>query len=271
MSFEVEEEVAAPGLAARARHAGAMARRAGVRLLDLLLPPQCLACRALVDQPGLLCGRCYSEVRWITPPICRQCGVPLQAAAGIAGSAQIDLACGRCLAEPPRFARARAAFVYDGAARQLVGDLKYRDRLEGARSYGTWLARLGEGFLEEADFIVPVPLHYLRLVRRRYNQAGLLAAALARASGRPLAVDALKRSRPTPTQTGLSAADRARNVRGAFAVRPRWRDRLKGKRLVLADDVLTTGATANACTRALLSAGAAEVSVLTLARVDAPL
>lgn len=243
----------------------------GARALDVLLPPQCLACRRIVERPGLLCAECFAEAHAIAPPFCRSCGVPLPGAGGISGIAELDLACGRCLAEPPLFARARAVFVYDTVARELVSDLKYRDRLEGRASFGAWLARVGGEFVAKADLIVPVPLHYLRLVRRRYNQAAILAGALARASGRRLGVDVLRRTRSTPSQTGLNAEARARNVRGAFAVRAKWASSAKGAQIVLVDDVLTTGATANACTRALLKAGASEVSVLTLARVREPM
>lgn len=206
----------------------------------------------------------------ISAPMCRQCGVPLAGATGVSGLASVDLACGACLSDPPAFARARAVFVYDEIARQLVSDLKYRDRLEGRASFGAWLARAAGDLAAGADLIVPVPLHYLRLVRRRYNQAAILAAALAQATGRPLGVDVLRRLWPTKSQTGLSAEDRARNVRGAFAVRASRAGLVKGAQILLVDDVMTTGATANACAKALIKAGAREVGVVTLARTNEP-
>jgi ComF family protein len=239
--------------------------------LDLLLPAQCLSCRALVDRPGLLCAKCFAGAQAIASPMCRSCGVPLPSTAGVSGLANIDLSCGRCLSEPPVFTRARSVFVYDEVARRLVHDLKYGDRLEGRASFGAWLARAGGEFAAEADLIVPVPLHYIRLVRRRYNQAAVLAKALAHSTRRPLAVDALRRVRPTKSQTGLNADARASNMRGAFAVRKNWTHRIKSAQILLVDDVLTTGATANACARALKRAGAAEVTVLTLARVKEPM
>ncbi len=241
------------------------------RGLDLLLPPQCLACRELVDRPGLLCARCFDGAQTITPPFCRSCGVPLPSAASVSGLADLDLSCGQCLSAPPRFTRARSVFVYDDVARQMVHDLKYRDRLEGRESFGIWLARAGGDFASRADLIVPVPLHYFRLVHRRYNQAVVLAKALSRSTRRPLAVDALRRIRATKSQTGLSADARASNMRGAFAVRKGWAARVKGAKIVLVDDVMTTGATVNACARVLKKAGAAEVTVLTLARVKEPM
>jgi len=267
MSIELESDTRKS--AARLVAAGLSAL--GRRGLDLLLPPQCLSCRTIVAKPGLLCAKCFSEAQAIAPPLCRSCGVPLSAATGVSGIAAIDLSCGRCLAEPPLFARARAVFVFDAVVRELVHDLKYRDRLEGRASFGAWLANAGAEFLPAADLIVPVPLHYFRLVARKYNQAAILASAVARQAGRRLAVDALQRVRATKSQTGLSVEARARNVRGAFAVRPRWVAAVKGAKIVLVDDVLTTGATANACARALVKAGAGEVSVLTLARVKEPM
>ena len=246
----------------------ATAARSG---LDLLLPPQCLACRTLVDRPGLLCAKCFAGAQTIAPPFCRSCGVPLPSAANVSGLPAIDMSCGRCLTEPPVFTRARSVFIYDEVARRLVHDLKYGDRLEGRASFGAWLARAGGEYATQADLIVPVPLHYFRLVRRRYNQAAVLAKALSQSVRRPLAVDAVRRIRPTKSQTGLSAAERASNLRRAFAVRNKWLPRVKGAQIVLVDDVMTTGATANACARALKRAGAAEITVLTLARVKEPM
>ena len=252
-----------PAFQRAAGAAGTFVRRG----LDLLLPPQCLACRELVDRPGLLCAQCFSGAQMIVPPFCMSCGVPLASATSVSGLATFDLSCGRCLSEPPRFTRARSVFIYDNVAREIVHDLKYGDRLEGRASFGVWLARAGGEFASSADFIVPVPLHYLRLVRRRYNQAAILAKALAQHARRPLAVDALRRIRPTKSQTGLSAEARASNMRGAFAVRKTWLSRIKAAQIVLVDDVMTTGATVDACARALKKAGAGEITVLTLARV----
>jgi ComF family protein len=206
----------------------------------------------------------------ISPPMCRQCGLPLAAATGVSGLPEFDLTCGRCLVDPPAFARARSVFAYDEVARQLVGDLKYRDRLEGRASFGIWLARAAAELAAQAGLIVPVPLHYARLVRRRYNQAAILAQALAERTGRPLGVDALVRQRLTKSQTGLTLEERARNMRGAFAVRSKWQPAVKDAQILLVDDVMTTGATANACAKALLRAGAHEVTVVTLARTKEP-
>lgn len=237
------------------------------RALDHLLPAQCLSCRALVGEPGHLCSQCFAEAHVLSEPLCRVCGIPLPGTNLISGRLELDLACGKCLSDPPAYKRARAVFAFGDVAKRLVHDFKYHDRLEGQPSFGAWLARSGAPILESADLLVPVPLHYLRLVRRRYNQAALLAKAVSRVSGVPAALLALRRTRATTSQTGLSAEERARNVRGAFAVRPRHLPRIKDAHIALVDDVMTTGATADACAKVLLKAGAREVSVLTLARV----
>jgi ComF family protein len=251
------------------RH-GARLRSLGRWGLDLLLPAQCLACRDLVGEPGRLCSRCFREAHLLAAPLCLVCGLPLAGAVAISGRPQLDFTCGRCLADPPAYKRARAVFAFGDVAKRLVHDLKYHDRLEGRASFGDWLARAGAEILATADLLVPVPLHYFRLVRRRYNQAAVLAAAVSKVSAVPAAPLALKRVRATASQTGLSPEARMRNVKDAFAIRERFRARIKNAHIVLVDDVLTTGATAQACARAALKAGAREVSVLTLARVGEP-
>lgn len=231
--------------------------------LDALLPPRCLACAAPVDAPHRLCGRCWAETDFIVPPLCAVCGLPFDVDPGE------DALCGACAAARPDFDRARAALRYGGVARNLVLRLKHADRTDLAPALARWMAAAGEALLAEADVIAPVPLHRLRLFARRYNQAALLAARVARLSERPFAPDLLRRTRRTPSQAGLSRSARLRNQRGAFAVRARYADRVQGARVVLIDDVMTTGATVAACARTLKRAGAARIDVLTLARVVA--
>jgi ComF family protein len=238
-----------------------VARHGASSVLDLLLPPQCLQCRAPVDRQGLLCAECWRGVAFITPPYCAICGLPFAHDEGP------EAICGACAEAAPRFQRARAAMVYDEASRALVLGFKHGDRTEAAAAFGHWLARAGAAFLAEADLIAPVPLHRWRLWRRRYNQAALLARALARASGVEVVADLLVRRRATASQHQLSRAERRLNVRGAFAVDRRRLSWLEGARVVLVDDVLTTGATVEACATTLLRAGAQSVDVLTLARV----
>jgi ComF family protein len=173
----------------------------------------------------------------------------------------------QAIADPPAYQRARAALRYDDVARSLVSALKYGDRLDLAPLLGGWMARAGAELFEGADALVPVPLHWRRLWTRRYNQSAALARTIATISGVPVASELLARVKSTPQQVGLSRAERATNVQGAFRVPSAAKAAVTGRRLIVVDDVLTSGATSEACARALLRAGAAQVDVLTLARV----
>lgn len=235
-----------------------IARTAARRLLDSLLPPQCLARNAVVAEPGSLCAACFARVSFIARPHCERCGIPFE------GAVVDDLVCGACLKDQPAFARARAAFVYAQDSRALVLKLKHGDRTDAAVHLARWLHRAGAELIADCDVIVPVPLHRWRLLMRTYNQAALLANALGRRTGKPVVPGALVRTRSTPSQGKLDRAQRQRNVARAFAVTSP--QAISGRRVLLIDDVLTTGATASACSRALLEAGAREVDVLVLAR-----
>lgn len=236
-------------------------RLAAALAIDLLMPPRCLGCGVVVGRGGALCAACWSGLRFIAPPLCAVCGLPFAQDEGE------DIQCGACMAEPPAFSRARSALAYDDASRPLILDLKHRDRHEGVAPFAVWLRHAAGPGLDSAEAVLPVPLHRWRLLRRRYNQSALLARALARDCGLDFLPEALIRRRATPSQGGLNRLQRQRNVRGAFAVPERMRSRIAGRHLVLVDDVYTTGATVDACVRALLRGGAAEVQVLTLARV----
>jgi ComF family protein len=178
--------------------------------------------------------------------------------------------CGACLQRRPVYDRARAAMAYDEGCRDLVLGFKHADRTEGAPAYAAWMARAAADLLDETDVIVPVPLHRWRLLRRRYNQAALLANALGKRERVPVAPDALVRKRNTPSQGAMTTDGRWRNVRGVFALRPAARRHIADRRVLLVDDVMTTGATLEACARTLKKAGAAGVDVVTLARVVRP-
>lgn len=233
----------------------------GGRLLDLLLPPHCIACRGPADGPGRLCPTCWSEVDFIAAPMCAGCGLPLEFDLGP------DALCAGCVAAPPTFDRARAVMRYGDVGRRLVVGLKFADRTHLAPALGAWLARAGADLIETADLVVPVPLHRRRLISRRFNQSALLAHCLARQTGLIVATDALRRRRSTGSQAGLTRAQRRTNVAGAFEVAGRRRPEIKGRRVLLIDDVLTTGATVDACAATLRRAGADHIDVLTLARV----
>lgn len=238
---------------------GRWLRRSAAGLLDLLLPPRCLGCGATIGRDGELCPRCWGAIAFLGAPHCACCGLPFPY------ETDAGARCGACLAEPPAYSRARAVFRYDDASRGLVLAFKHGDKTHSAPAYGRWMSRAGAELMEEADLLVPVPLHWTRLFARRYNQAALLAHAIRTAGGPPVAPDWLQRRRRTPSQGHRNAAGRADNVRGAFALRPGRS--VVGRRLVLIDDVFTTGATVGECARILRRAGAAQVDVLTLARV----
>lgn len=239
-------------------------RSAGARAIDAVLPPRCLRCGVTVDTVGALCPDCWGMMAFLGAPLCACCGYPFEFEMGEGAL------CAACTRDHPAFDRARAVLRYDDSSRDLVLAFKHADRTDGAPAYGRWLARAGAELTPAAEIVAPVPLHWTRLFVRRYNQAALLALAVARQAQVPAIPDLLVRRRRTPSQGRLSAAGRARNVAGAFAVSPRHRAAVSGRRVLLVDDVLTTGATAEACARALRRGGAAAVDVLTLARVVRP-
>lgn len=235
-------------------------------LIDLLFPPLCMACRTLVRNPGSLCSKCWQEIQFLDGPMCDCCGLPFELDPG-----SVSL-CAACLARPPAFDKARAIMRYDAKSRRPILALKHADRLDLAPTFARWLERSGRSLLAESDLILPVPLHPLRLWTRRYNQSAEVARALGRLSGKPIHCAALTRSRHTPSQGAMpSAKARRRNMQGAFQVAVRHKSAIAGRNALLVDDVLTTGATVNACARALKRAGAAKVFVLVLARVVRPL
>lgn len=234
------------------------------RLGDLLLPPRCLACSAALDRHHAFCAGCWAALDFIAEPYCAVTGEPF---AFDPGSAQTISA--SAAAHPPVYKRARAALLYTDLAARLVSRLKYGDRLELIPAFARLMAQAGGALIKETDLICPVPLHARRLFWRRFNQSAELARALSKLTGVPCDPACLIRHRATRAQVGLSAAARRRNVAGAFSVPQRKAEHLAGRRILLIDDVMTTGATVEAAARALLKAGAGEVSVLTLARVAA--
>jgi ComF family protein len=241
---------------ARAAGVVAAARR---RAVDLVLPPTCLACRHPAGDAGGLCPDCWTRAGFIERPFCERLGTPFpfDAGAGMISPAAI--------ANPPASERARAVLRYGEVGRELVHLMKYGDRLDLVRPLGRWMARAGVELLADAEALVPVPLHWTRLWQRRFNQSAALARAVSTIANVP--VHDHVRVRAPPPQVGLARVERARNVAGAFAVARAAKSEIKGKKLVVIDDVLTSGATVDACAKAPRRAGAARVDVLVLTRV----
>lgn len=239
-------------------------RSAARRLTDLVYPPLCLRCQAPVAEHGALCGSCWGEVRFAAPPWCEICALPFEF--HVAPGAL----CGACSAAPPAFAKARSVCLYDDASRGLVLSFKHGGRLEGVRAMARWMARAADDLLGEDALLAPVPLYRWRLWRRGFNQSAMLARAIADLTGAAAEPLALQRTRATPPQAGLSRAARIRNVAGAFRIRPGLEQTVAGRHVVIVDDVLTTGATIEACARAVMKAGARSAAALTFARALPP-
>ena len=258
MESEAESVIPRPAAIVRlAAGVSALARRAA----DIALPPQCLACDRPVAAHGSLCPSCWSKLKLIERPYCARLGVPFTYELGD-GALSAE-----AIADPPPFDRCRAVAVFDDVARKLVHGLKYRDRLELAAWMAGWMGRAGSEVVADAGVVMPVPLHRRRLWWRRANQSALLAKAIAESAGKPFAPDALLRIRATEQQVGLTPDQRDRNVRGAFRVPADRKIAVAGRRVLLVDDVYTTGATVKAATRALIRTGATAVDVLVFARV----
>jgi ComF family protein len=241
-------------------------RLAANAALDFIYPPVCASCERPTAGPRALCAVCWSRIRFIEHPFCPVLGRPF---AHDPGEGTI---CAEALADPPVFDRLRAAAFHDSTAKMLVHGLKYRDRTDLARMMAGWMLRAGDGTVQGCDAIIPVPLHYARRMVRTFNQAGELARCLSRLAQKPLLPDAIVRVKWTRQQVGLGEKAREDNLRGAFKMTQSGQESVFGKRLILVDDVYTTGATVNAAARALKKAGAADITVLTFAMaLDAPI
>lgn len=221
-------------------------------------PPRCPACHESVDTQHNFCQACFSTIKHIAAPLCQCCGIPFAFDVGA------DARCPECLAEPPQFDTARAPMVYDAISSRMVHALKFHDRYTGVNRAVRMMTAALDPQYAAIDIIVPVPLHWRRLLMRRYNQAALLAYGLAAQLNTPCAPHALKRTRYTRPQMRMKRAERITNARHLFAVQQETM--LRGKNVLLVDDVITTGATINACAAAMKKAGAAQVHAISLAR-----
>jgi ComF family protein len=232
-------------------------------VLDLLLPQNCLACDTPVAEAGQFCLGCFRRANFISAPLCACCGVPLPYHAAGAGGL-----CGPCATVTPAFTQARAALRYDEIAQKLILPFKYADRTDLSAGLARLMQRPGAALLAAADMLIPVPLHKSRLRERRYNQAALLAQALARMAAKPCLPDALIRCKATAPLARMDVSQRQAELTDAITLRPGFSP--AGRRVLLIDDVMTSGTTANACAAALRAAGAKRVDVLTAARVPDP-
>jgi ComF family protein len=247
--------------AEEAKRLGLAAARA---MLDFVFPPVCPVSDEAVEAAGRLAPAAWAKLTFLAEPLCARCGFPFELDPGA------EKLCAACAARPPVVARTRSALAYDDESRRLVLELKHAARTDAVPTFAAWMALAGADLLAGADRIVPIPLHASRLRMRRFNQSALLARALAARSQKPFDADTLARRRATESQGGKSASGRRRNMAGAFAVRPERAGHVRGARILLVDDVRTTGATLDAAARALKAAGATAVDALTLLRVVRP-
>lgn len=234
------------------------------QILDTILPPRCIVTGDIVDRQGMISPQAWGQLNFISDPQCDRCGFPFDFDDGAAKKGNF---CAACLKVPPIFSQARSALIYDDISRDVILGFKHGDQTQAVPSFIPWLLRTGEEILARSDYLVPVPLHRWRMLRRRYNQAGLIAQYLSKETSIPVFLDLIERKKATVTQGHLKANERQRNVRNAFTVPDNYREKIRNKHICLIDDVYTTGATINECTKILLKAGASSVNILTLARV----
>ena len=238
-----------------------MFQRSSSALMQLVYPPVCAGCGKMTGQPAALCPECWATVRFVERPYCEITGMPFDHDRGE------GLVSPEAISNPPPYLKARAAVFHDGVARKIVHGLKYSDRADLASMMAAWMARAGRDVIDDSDVIIAVPLHRGRLFSRRYNQSAELARMLGRITGKPFLPGVVHRVRATRQQVGLGLRARQENVRGAFQIKPEQAQRLLGLKVLLVDDVFTTGSTVEAATKVLLRRGAGQVNVLTFARV----
>lgn len=227
--------------------------------VDLILPPRCSVTGEIVDVQGMISAVAWADLQFISEPFCEICGIPFEFESGST--------CMSCIDAPPPYDVSRSALIYNNTSRDLILGFKHGDKTHVVRSFIPWLQKFGAELLAESDFLIPVPLHPYRLILRRYNQAALIANDLSKKTSIPHLSNAMRRRRATVSQGHLSHEERQKNVRKAFDIHPKFKELIKGKVIVLIDDVYTTGATVKECSTILKENGASKVYVLTLARV----
>lgn len=232
-------------------------------ILDFLLPPRCISCGKIVSEENGLCPECFHEITFISDPYCRRCGLPFAEVSGI----NKKMLCPECIKDKhPLFRMCRSSIKYDDISKKSILAFKFMDKTENAKIFAKWLKLAGKDiFAAGADVLIPVPLQYGRLVKRRYNQSALLATELNRLTGIQTDFSSLIKFKATKPQVSFSGHARVKNIKGAFKIK--HPERIAGKHVVLIDDVMTTGSTLRECAKVLLAAGAASVDALTIARV----
>ena len=231
------------------------------KIIEIFLPPRCIKCGAILAQDGL-CAECYNELNFISAPYCHKCGHPFEAQN--TGKKMLCATCSKKKKTPFRYNR--SALCYDEASKNLILALKFMDKTENAKVLAKWLNIAGKDIWKEGvDILVPIPLHYTRLVKRKYNQSALLAKELSKLCHVPVDYTSVIKHKATKPQVAFSGKERIQNVKGVFSVK--HQDKIKGKRVVLIDDVMTTGSTLKECALAIKAAGAKSVDTLTVARV----
>lgn len=233
------------------------------KFVDFILPPRCLMCGKVISSDNSLCSDCFSKINFISKPYCVHCGKPLTSVS------EEELYCADCIAGKNCFRLCRSAVEYDTFSKKLILDFKFADHIENKYLLARWLFMAGEDiFQNQVDVIIPVPLHYSRLFKRKYNQSAVLAQELSKLSSIPADYKSLKKTKHTLPQIQCAGKQRAKNVRNAFDVV--FPENIKGKRILLIDDVYTTGATLAECAKALKKQGAKSIDALTVARVLKP-
>ena len=228
------------------------------RILNNIFPPQCISCYTPTGETAALCSACWDSISFIGSPLCDRCGTPFEI------DTPDNTICAGCSYRKPQFDRSRSVFKYDDHSRQIITNFKYRDNTYTSDAFARWMMRSGVDILKNSDILAPVPLHRLKLIKRRYNQSALLVNSIAKMTYIEKHNNLLLRVKNTPPQAGLTYKQRFGNMSGAFKLNSKYKNIIKGKRICLVDDVLTTGATIEACAKILKKSGAAKVHVLTL-------
>jgi len=235
--------------------------------INLILPPRCPVNGDIVNMVGAISPRAWKDLTFVSDPKCHCCGIPFMIDINFDDASKNDFLCAQCLSSPRPFDKAKSLFVYDDGCRPMILAFKHGDALHLHTTLAPLLSRLGEEFLMPDSVFVPVPLHWLRLIKRRYNQAAILSAEMAILTHKIHWPDAIIRTRHTPPQGHKRAKDRHQNVAKAFSINPNYKEKIKDKNIILVDDVFTTGATLEECAKVLKSAGARTINILTVARV----